>query len=150
MTLSNRVSEDSWLLWGSFMVLLMYVGHVLLSFTPFSNTPTIVLQLFKLKLIDFSMSGITWIILGFGLANGKSKESSHFGGADKFGTHGLKKEGYALWFYAFTLLTISINIVSNAAACREKSRHWWNYLLTSFLYCTFVFPILYMWCWSPK
>jgi len=40
----------------------------------------------------------------------KSKESSHFGGGDKFGTHGLKNEGYALWFYAFTLLTISINM----------------------------------------
>jgi len=62
----------------------------------------------------------------------------------------LKKQGYALWFYAFTLLIISVNIVSNAVACRERARHWWNYMLTSFLYCCFVFPIIYMWCWSPK
>ena len=150
MLMPNRVSEDSWLLWGAFMVLLMYAGHVLLSFTPFTSTPTVILQLFKLKLIDFGMSGFTWIVLGFALAFGKSHEDSHFAGSDKFGTHGLKKQGYALWFYAFSLLTISINIVSNAAASREKSRHWWKHLITSFLYCCFVFPIIYMWCWSPK
>ena len=137
---------SSLLMGGGLLVLLLCVGLLLLSvaYVPLSLRELKMSTSFLLSrpVIDLNICTTTWVLIGWGLANGG--DIGLFLGVSEYSTIGTAS--YELWFYQFTLLYTSVVIYSNASLPRQIN----GYARCSCLlfYAVAVFPVLYHWLWS--
>jgi ammonia channel protein AmtB len=137
---------SSLLVAGGFVVLILCIGLLLLSVANTSlslrelNTNS--RSLLARPFIDLNACLISWLLIGWALANGGS--ISLFLGTTEYATTNTKS--YELWFYQFTLLYISVTIFSNAAIARQISGN--ARFACVLVYSSFIYPTLYHWLWS--
>lgn len=137
---------SSLLVVGGFVVLILCIGLLLLSVANTSlslrELNTNRSSLLALPFIDLNICLISWLLIGWALANGGS--IGLFLGTTEFATTNTKS--YELWFYQFTLLYMSATIFTNAATARQISGN--ARFACVLVYSSFVFPALYHWLWS--
>jgi ammonia channel protein AmtB len=137
---------SSLLVVGGFVVLILCIGLLLLSVANTSlslrELNTNRRSLLARPFIDLNACLISWLLIGWALANGGSR--SLFLGTTEYATTNTKS--YELWFYQFTLLYMSVTIFSNAAIARQISGN--ARFACVLVYSSFIYPTLYHWLWS--
>lgn len=138
------------------MVFMMQMGFAMLEYSavhPYHGS-TVLLK----NLMDVCIAGITWWLIGNGIANGT--DSGGFigtaadGGAENFeSVSGIVTtedgyltgtNGYASWFFGFAFAATAATIVSGAVAERTQFVAYFAY---SIVLTAFVYPVVAHWIW---
>lgn len=133
---------------GGFLVLILVAGQVLISLSTLHRkfrgggvwgTRNVILM----KVCDMTVAIVSWIIVGWSFANGSDPFWVMFIGKPS-SQSSLQSENQALWFYQFTLLLVSVNVMSSAAAYRVRGPILYFFICLT--YCVVVFPLICFWC----
>lgn len=108
-----------------------------------------VMSIIAKVLIDIMVGGLTFYIVGFGIAYGKSNGFWAFDMGIPTGDLGLglTVSNSLFWFIQMGFCIAAISIVSGGVAERMKV---WAYFLFVAIFCSFVYPLAANWVWNPN
>jgi Amt family ammonium transporter len=142
---AQKNADIVWTAVTASMVFLMQAGFAMVEtgFTRAKNAGNIMMK----NLMDFSMGGIAFWAIGFGLmfgvSNGFTGWSNFFVNFDNSGIDG--QWGFTFWFFQMVFAATAATIVSGAMAERTKFS---GYLIYSFFISLFIYPVMGHWAWG--
>ncbi|MEZ5357037.1 MAG: ammonium transporter [Bryobacteraceae bacterium] len=144
----DAVQKNADFLWTAVcaaLVFFMQAGFAMVEagFTRAKNAGNIMMK----NLMDFSLGGIAFWAVGFGLmfgaSNGFVGSSNFFMNFDNATVDG--QWGYTFWFFQVVFAATAATIVSGAMAERTKFS---GYLVYSFFISLFIYPVFGHWAWG--
>lgn len=142
----EEMAEDSnnfFILYCSAMVLFMEAGLIMLSVGVLR--PKNFKNLIMCTFLDFSLAGLAYYLLGFGLMFGEDRGgfigTSHFVG---FGVGAEPNGDYSFGFYLINFLWCAVRATLVTGATAERT-NFYAYALMSFYGSLFVYPIAMHW-----
>lgn len=132
--------NTGWILMSAMLVFFMQAGFAMLEVGSVrsKNAQNILLK----NVLDVCVSGLSWMLLGFGFAFGES--SGNFIGSSKFGTV-MKTDDYANCFFQWAFASTAATIVSGSLAERTQFN---AYVIYSMFITCFLYPVVVHWTWG--
>jgi len=137
-----------WLITNGQIVFLMQIGFYLLEVGSVRahHAKAICVK----NVIDFLITTISWLTLGYAWAFGETGGLGGFAGTSKFfaqdiGTPESGSIEWANWFFQWTFASATCTIVSGAGAERCAFK---GYLVSTVMLSLFVYPVIVHWVWS--
>jgi Amt family ammonium transporter len=132
--------NTGWILISAMLVFFMQAGFAMLEVGSVrsKNAQNILLK----NVLDVCVSGLCWILLGFGFAFGES--AGNFIGGSKFGTV-IAKDDYTNCFFQWAFASTAATIVSGSLAERTQFS---AYVIYSIFITCFVYPVVVHWTWG--
>ncbi len=147
-TAIDGVQKNADIIWTAVcaaLVFFMQAGFAMVEagFTRAKNAGNIMMK----NLMDFSLGGMAYWAVGFGLmfgaSNGFTGASDFFVNFDNSNIDG--QWGYTFWFFQVVFAATAATIVSGAMAERTKFS---GYLVYSFFISLFIYPVFGHWAWG--
>lgn len=141
----QKQTDMVWTIVAGALVFFMQAGFAMVEsgFTRAKNAGNIMMK----NLMDFSMGGLAFWAVGFGLmfgvSNGLIGWSNFFTNFDNSTLDG--HWGYTFWMFQVVFAATAATIVSGAMAERTKFS---AYLIYSFLISLFIYPVFGHWAWG--
>lgn len=141
----QKQTDMVWTIVAGALVFFMQAGFAMVEsgFTRAKNAGNIMMK----NLMDFSMGGLAFWAVGFGLmfgvSNGLTGWSNFFTNFDNSTLDG--QWGYTFWMFQVVFAATAATIVSGAMAERTKFS---AYLIYSFLISLFIYPVFGHWAWG--
>jgi Amt family ammonium transporter len=144
----EAVQKNADILWtavAAALVFFMQAGFAMIEtgFTRAKNAGNIMMK----NLMDFSMGGLAYWAIGFGLmfgaSNGFTGWSNFFVNFDNSGIDG--QWGFTFWLFQMVFAATAATIVSGAMAERTKFS---GYLTYSFFISMLIYPVFGHWAWG--
>ena len=141
----QKQTDIVWTVIAAALVFFMQAGFAMVEtgFTRAKNAGNIMMK----NLMDFSMGGLAFWAVGFGLmfglSNGFTGWSNFLADFDNATIDG--QWGFTFWLFQMVFAATAATIVSGAMAERTKFS---GYLIYSFLISLFVYPVLGHWVWG--
>ncbi|MDG1965305.1 MAG: ammonium transporter [Flavobacteriaceae bacterium] len=136
-----------WVALCAALIFFMEAGFALLEagFVRAKNAMSIIAKV----IIDITFGGITFFVLGFGIAYGASNGwfALDFGIMEGDLGLGLTVSNKLFWFIQLGFAIAAISIVSGALAERMKL---WAYATMVVLFCGIMYPLVANWVWNPN
>lgn len=141
----QKNTDILWTLVAAALVFFMQAGFAMVEsgFTRAKNAGNIMMK----NLMDFTMGGFAFWLLGFGImfgaSNGWIGASSFLTDFDNTSLDGYW--GFTFWFFQMVFAATAATIVSGAMAERTKFA---SYLVYSFFISLFIYPVFGHWAWG--
>ncbi len=135
--------DEVWLVVAAALVMLMQAGFALVEagFTRAKNAGNIIMKNF----MDFSVGGIMYWALGFGLAYGGSSVGGFFAYGDGFFFNDAARGSE--WLFQVVFAATAATIVSGAVAGRVK---FVSYLIYTPFITGLIYPVVSHWVWDGR
>jgi Amt family ammonium transporter len=135
--------DEVWLVLAAALVMLMQAGFTLVEagFTRAKNAGNIIMKNF----MDFSVGGIMYWSLGFGLAYGGSSVGGFFAFGDGFFFNDPARGSE--WLFQVVFAATAATIVSGAVAGRVK---FVSYLIYTPFITGLIYPVVSHWVWDSR
>jgi Amt family ammonium transporter len=135
--------DEVWLVVAAALVMLMQAGFALVEagFTRAKNAGNIIMKNF----MDFSVGGIMYWALGFGLAYGGSSIGGIFAYGDGFFFNDASRGSE--WLFQVVFAATAATIVSGAVAGRVK---FVSYLIYTPFITGLIYPVVSHWVWDSR
>ena len=135
--------DEVWLVLAAALVMLMQAGFTLVEagFTRAKNAGNIIMKNF----MDFSVGGIMYWALGFGLAYGGSSVGGFFAYGDGFLFNDASRGSE--WLFQVVFAATAATIVSGAVAGRVK---FVSYLIYTPFITGIIYPVVSHWVWDSR
>jgi Amt family ammonium transporter len=141
----QRQADMLWTIVAAALVFFMQAGFAMVEsgFTRAKNAGNIMMK----NLMDFSLGGLAYWAVGFGLmfgvSNGFTGWSNFFADFDNSSLDG--HWGFTFWLFQVVFAATAATIVSGAMAERTKFS---AYLIYSFVISVLIYPVLGHWAWG--
>lgn len=136
-----KAIDEVWLVVAAILVMFMQAGFALVEagFTRAKNAGNIIMK----NVMDFSIGGVVYWAIGFGLAYGGTNVGGLFGWGDGFFFNDAARSSE--WLFQAVFAATSATIVSGAIAGRTKFK---AYLIITPFITGIIYPVVSHWVWA--
>ncbi|MCH7669532.1 MAG: ammonium transporter [Acidobacteria bacterium] len=136
-----RAIDEVWIVIAAILVMFMQAGFALVEagFTRAKNAGNIIMK----NVMDFSIGGIVYWAVGFGLAYGGTNVGGFFGWGDGFFFNDVSRSSE--WFFQVVFAATAATIMSGAIAGRTKFK---AYLMITPFITGLIYPVVTHWVWT--